>query len=115
MSISFTNGVIVLVESDTPGEWWNGKSWQTTKFIQAMRFGEMKSMGGVEIATEYTEPFQHDNFWYRFKIENGWGPVFIQNISTTRSREIKYFQLYPDKDENSFYKCIKASDINISK
>ena len=45
-TLTISNGMIVLVESDKKGEWWTALPWQFETFINAMKFGTMKSMGG---------------------------------------------------------------------
>ena len=89
-SYTFTNGLIILVESDKKGEWWSALKWQQDEFIKAMRFGTMKSMCFPN-PIEYSDKFEHDSMEYRFIIENDWGPCWIENLTTKRKRKIQYF------------------------
>ena len=100
--ISFSNGMLILVEGDKPNktQWWKANVWQSSEFIKAMRFGTMKSMGGYPVPTEYTTPFEINNFTYRFIIENEWGPCYIENMTTTKKRQIIYTELGTYKDSN---------------
>ena len=101
-SVSFSNGMLILVEGDKPNktQWWKANGWQSTEFIKAMCFGTMKSMGGYHVPTEYTTPFEINNFTYRFIIENEWGPCYIENMTTTKKRQIIYTELGTYKDSN---------------
>jgi hypothetical protein len=94
-SLSFTNGYIVFVEGNDPSgnEWWLAHEWQKDNFLEAMRFGEMKTMGGCYVPDEKTEPFYIGNFKYRFIIENEWGPCYLHNMTTDKKRRIKYINL----------------------
>mgnify|MGYP004006334515 CR=1 FL=1 len=100
MSIAFSGGIIVLVESDNEKEWWLAKDWQAQEFIKAMEFGTMKSMGGYPVPIEYTTPFTVNTFTYRFIIENEWGPCYIENMNTTKKRQIIYTELGKFTDSN---------------
>lgn len=99
MSLTFTSGIVVFIQADKENEWWLAQEWQKTHFFSVMKFGEMKSMGGYIIATETTEEFTHNNFRYKFIIENGWGPVTLENITTGKKRQIRYLCL--DNKDNS--------------
>lgn len=92
MSLSFTDGIVVFIESDKAGEWWLAKTWQKTNFMKAMQFGTMKSMGGY-IATETTKPFNNGPYTYSFIIEEGWGPIYLENQTTGKKREVRYHHL----------------------
>ena len=35
MSVTFSSGIIVLVESDDKNEWWLAKDWQAQEFIKS--------------------------------------------------------------------------------
>lgn len=91
----FTEGLIVLVESDTKGEWWVAQDWQSSRFIKAMNFGSMKSMGGVSIPSEKSESFTYNSFSYHFilEFENGGPPCYIVNENTGKKRRILYYDL----------------------
>ena len=91
-SVTFTNGLIIMVEADKRGEWFQALPWQEKKFIEAMRFGSMKSMGRPN-PMEYTQEFTHNGMKYRFIIEDDWGPCWIENMTTKRKRKIVYFEL----------------------
>lgn len=101
--IRISEGMIVLVESDTKGEWWVAQSWQSERFIKAMEFDRMKSMGGGPIPSEKTESFSYNGFTYHFILEfgNGGPPCYIVNESTGKKREIKYFDLNSRQFENT--------------
>lgn len=90
--ITFTDGLVVLVEADRRGEWFNALPWQQKKFTEVMRFGTMKSMCYPN-PIEYTPEFTHNGMKYRFIIENDWGPCWIENMSTKKKRKIVYFEL----------------------
>ena len=90
--ITFTNGLIVLVEADRKGEWFKALPWQQEKFIEVMKFGTMKSMGRPN-PTEYTPQFKHNGMTYRFIIDDDWGPCWIENMTTKKKRKIVYFEL----------------------
>ena len=89
---TFTDGLIILVESDKKGEWWSALKWQQDEFIKAMRFGTMKSMCFPN-PIEYSDKFKHDSMEYRVIIENDWGPCWIENLTTKKKRRIQYFEL----------------------
>ena len=91
-SVTFTNGLIIMVEADKRGEWFQALPWQEKKFIEFMGFGSMKSMG-IPNPIEYTPKFTHNGMKYRFIIENDWGPCWIENMTTKRKRKIVYFEL----------------------
>ena len=92
--MKFTNGLLILVEGDTPNktEWFQAYEWQATEFIKVMRFGEMKSMGYPNIE-ELSKPFTYRTYEYRFIIKNDWGPCFLHNMTTGKQREVQYFQI----------------------
>lgn len=94
-SIRISEGMIVLVESDKKGEWWVAQSWQSERFIKAMEFGKMKSMGGCVIPSEKSESFAYNGFTYHFILEfqNAGPPCYVVNETTGKKREIKYFDL----------------------
>lgn len=94
-NMSLSDGMIILVESDTKGEWWVAQRWQSERFIKAMEFDRMKSMGGGPIPSEKTQSFEYNGFIYHFilEFENGAPPCYIVNESTRKRREIKYFDL----------------------
>jgi hypothetical protein len=93
--ITISEGIIVLIESDKKGEWWVAQHWQSERFIKAMEFDRMKSMGGGPIPSEKTESFAYNGFIYHFilEFENGAPPCYIVNESSGKKREIKYFDL----------------------
>jgi hypothetical protein len=93
-SFTFTNGYLILVEGNNKQktEWFKAKSWQETEFLKVMRLGTMKSMG-MPNPIEYTKEFSRNGYKYRFIIENDWGPVHIENITTGKKREVKYFEI----------------------
>ena len=101
-TIRITEGMIILVESDTKREWWVAQDWQSERFIKAMEFGSMKSMGGGPIPSEKTDSFAYNGFTYHFilEFENGGPPCYIVNESTGKKREIKYFDLNSGQFEN---------------
>ena len=92
MSIAFSGGIIVLVESNNEKEWWLAKDWQAQEFIKTMEFGTMKSMGHPNPIT-ISNTFIHEGHRYHFIIENDWGPCSIKNLDTGKIRKIKYFEL----------------------
>ena len=98
-TLTISNGMIVLVESDNKGEWWPALPWQFDTFVSAMEFGTMKSMGGHYVDSyEHTKPFIKDNMKYRYVIKNDWGPCWIENLTTNKKRKIKYFELGESKE-----------------
>lgn len=99
MNVSFSDGFVVFVESDKPGEWWLAKSWQKREFMRVMKFGTMKSMGGCVQPDEITEPFKEGQYKYRFIIQNEWGPVTLENVTTGKKRQINYHHLFPETDD----------------
>ena len=115
-SISFTEGVLVLVESDKKGEWWNALPWQSTEFVNAIKLGTMKTMGGCySDTTEYTNEFEQDGMLYRFIIKNYWGPCWIENITTKKKREVKYFEIGNILDKSLTNVKTKISECKIVK
>ena len=96
MSLTFTEGLLILVEGDN-NNWYNARDWQAKEFIEAMKFGTMKSMGQPMPRTE-TEPFNKNGYRYQFIILNDWGPCFIKNINTGKEREIIYLRINSSKD-----------------
>lgn len=92
MSNTFPDGYMVFVESDTPKKWWISKEWQKNEFLKAMKFGTMKTMGYPNPHITST-PFKTEGFNYRFIIKNDWGPVYLENLDTKKTREIKYMEL----------------------
>ena len=110
MSIAFTDGMLILVESDKKGLWWEALPWQSEQFIKAMKFGTMKSMCIPNPLTQ-TETFTQDGMKYHFLIENDWGPCTLVNETTNKKRLIKYFEI--SKPEHINYDDIKPSQIVI--
>lgn len=105
---TFKTGTLIFVEGDRVDEWWQAHDWQVKEFLKAMRFGEMKSMGGCPIPPEYTEKFVHGGFEYRFTIIDGYNPCYINNLTTGKTREIKFYHLGKEGDMNNgkiFRKC----------
>ena len=100
MSITFSNGIMILVEGDN-NNWYSAQKWQGEEFIRVMRFGTMKSMGAPS-PREETEPFKKNDFTYRFIILNDWGPCYLKNMDTGKQREIKYIELQPSKSHQPF-------------
>lgn len=92
MSYKATSGLLVWVEGDKKGEWYTANDWQYKKFVDAIEFGTMKTMGYPNPLVR-TEPFKNGVYMYRFHIHNDWNPCFIENMTTKKIREIKYFQL----------------------
>jgi hypothetical protein len=94
-AITISQGMIVLVASDKKGEWWVAQPWQSERFIKAMEFGKMKSMGGCVIPSEKSESFAYNGFTYHFILEfqNTGPPCYVVNETTGKKREIKYFDL----------------------
>lgn len=93
-SISFTNGFLVLIEGDKTDktEWFKAHKWQEDEFFKVMCFGSMKSMGYPK-PIEQTEPFFRNGYKYRFIIENDWGPVTLENMTTGKKRAIQYLEI----------------------
>ena len=92
MSIVITDGLMILVESDKKGEWWQALPWQRDQFINAMEFGTMKSMCYPNPLTK-TKTFSQDGMKYHFLIENDWGPCSLVNETTKKKRAIRYFNI----------------------
>lgn len=103
--LSFQTGTLIFVKGDKVDEWWLALDWQAREFLKVMQFGKMKSMGGCIIPTEYTAPFREGPFEYRFVIEDGWGPCFLENLSTGKKRSIRYFHLGNETHEKIFRNC----------
>lgn len=95
MSFKTTDGILVLVEGDSPKgkEWYTALPWQAEEFVRVMRFGHMKSMGSGPCPLEKTKPFTQNGFQYQFLIHNDWGPCYLKNMSTGKEREIKYLEI----------------------
>ena len=91
-SFTFTNGLIMIVESDKEGEWWSALKWQQDQFIKAMRFGTMKSMG-YPTPIEYSDKFVNNSAEYRFIIENDGVLVGLKILQNKEKRKIRYFEL----------------------
>ena len=111
VSLTLTDGLIVLIKGDNKDEWHTAYDWQTREFIKAMEFGTMKSMGIPNPRTE-TKPFSHRGITYRFIIIDDWGPCYIKNMQSGREREIKYFELgniYKNRETNN----VKKSHIKV--
>ena len=104
-TITFTDGLIMLIEADKENEWFYAKPWQFTRFIDAMKFGTMKSMGYPN-PKEITNTFIENGMTYRFIIENDWGPCFIENVTTGRIRKIRYIELGNYIKQNEIKKSI---------
>ena len=112
--VTLTSGTVVFVEADEKkinGGW--QKIGRQPAFLEAIQFGTMKSMGGLySEVEEITKEFKHNGFNYHFIIKNHWGPCYIKNLTTGKTRELQYFHLKKDRDEldaNSF----SASNIEI--
>jgi len=110
MSITFSDGMFILVEADERGQWWPALSWQSNQFIKAMEFGTMKSMCIPNPLTK-TKTFTQDGMKFHFLIENDWGPCTLVNETTNKKRAI----IYPEigKSECLNYDNIKQSKITI--
>lgn len=98
MSYKATTGLLVWVEGDKKDEWFYALDWQFKEFVKVMKFGTMKSMCYPN-PLEKTEPFKHGLYEYRFHIYNDWNPCFIENMTTKKVREIKYFELGKSKSD----------------
>ena len=112
MNITFSDGLLVMVEADKKNEWFNATDWQKREFIKVMEFGTMKSMcyPNPHVETEvFTAPNKGQ---YKFHIYNDWGPVYIENIHTKKKREVKYFELFKTNDKKFEH---KPSTIKINK
>jgi len=107
--VVFTSGYLIIVEGNKSDEWNDALPWQEEKFMEAMDFGSMKSMG-IPNPITLTEPFTNGDFQYQFKIINDWNPCYIINMTTGKVREIKYLPLFKTKDDSSQ----KVSDNTIS-
>ena len=92
MSYKATSGLLVWIQGDIKGEWYIALDWQYKHFVRAMKFGTMKSMGYPNPLVK-TMPFTHGPYKYRFHIHDDWNPCFIENMTTKKVREIKYFEL----------------------
>ena len=95
-SLTFTDGLLILIEGDTKNQWWKAMKWQSEQFIEDMEFGTMKSMGFPN-EIKYCKPFKHGNYLYRFIIKNDWGPCYIENMITKKRRRILYFSVNGDE------------------
>ena len=112
-SITFTNGFLILIEGDKSDktEWFKAHKWQEDEFLKVMKFGTMKSMCYPN-PLEETEPFFQNGYKYRFLIENDWGPVTLENMTTGKKRAIKYLEIGKtfkdispeDEDEDGVYR-----------
>ena len=91
-SVTFSSGILILIESDTPNKWWKAKQWQSIEFIKAMEFGTMKTMGFPNPIT-YSKTFSYNTFDYRFIIKNDWGPCSIHNMTTGKERRVLYLDI----------------------
>ena len=98
--VSFTTGTLIFVEGDKKDEWWIAQDWQAQKFLEIMCFGEMKSMGGCVVPTEYGEVFKHNGFEYQFILEENYGPCFLKNKTTGKTRQVMYFHLGKENDDS---------------
>jgi hypothetical protein len=106
VSLTLTDGLIILVKGDIKDEWHTAYDWQSREFIKAMEFGTMKSMCFPNPRTE-TKPFTHRGIQYKFIIINDWGPCYIKNMQSGREREVKYFELgniYTNRETNNVKK-----------
>lgn len=94
MSFKTTDGYLVMVEGNSRHgkEWFLALPWQAKRFVEVMRFGEMKSMG-IPNPKDETKPFQENGYQYQFIILNDWGPCYLRNMDTGKEREIKYMEL----------------------
>ena len=99
MPAKFSEGILIFIESDEKGIWWQAKKWQADTFISFMRFGTMKSMG-MPNPHVVSNVFKEDGFKYRIHVHNDWGPCYLENVNTKKKREIKYYELY--KNNNVF-------------
>lgn len=109
--VTLTSGTVVFVEADKKNKWWLAEDWQTSRFLEAIQFGTMKSMGGLySDVEEITKEFKHNGFNYHFIIKNHWGPCYIKNLTTGKTRELQYFHLKKDRDELDSF---SASNIEI--
>lgn len=99
--VTFSNGLLILIEGDvTDGSVWHtAYDWQHHQFLRAMKFGTMKSMGYPNPLT-YSETFSINDYWYRFEIHNDWGPVYLENMNTSKKRRIQYFHITPSTKES---------------
>jgi hypothetical protein len=114
---TFKTGTLIFVEGDRVDEWWQPLDWQAREFLKAMRFGEMKSMGGCVQPTEYTDKFKQAQFEYRFIIEDGYGhepSCYLENLSTGKKREIKFYHLGKEGDMNNG-KIFRKCDIKVTR
>ena len=92
MSYKATTGLLVWIEGDNKGEWYTAKDWQYKWFVNTIGFGTMKTMC-IPNPLVKTEPFIHGEYKYRFHIHNDWNPCYLENMTTKKKREIKYFEL----------------------
>lgn len=99
MSFTFSDGMLILIEGNkNKKEWFTAHEWQIKEFRGAMMFGQMKSMGHP-LPLEKTKPFEHNRYTYRFHIYNDWGPCYLENMTTNKKREIKYFDIHNSSEE----------------
>ena len=111
MSYTATSGLIVWIEGDKKNEWYTAYDWQYKQFLNAIQFGTMKSMGYPNPLVK-TKPFKNGIYMYRFHIHNDWNPCYIENMTTKKIREIKYFELGISAHSYSDKAVIKKSIIN---
>jgi hypothetical protein len=100
MSLTISNGLLILIEGDN-NDWYSALDWQVNEFIKEMKFGTMKSMGHPNPRIE-TKPFRKNSYRYQFIILNDWGPCYLKNIDTDKEREIKYLELQPSNKNYLF-------------
>lgn len=92
--ITFSDGTLILIEGNKNGkEWFPALPWQADRFIEAIQFGTMKTMGSTVNPRTETDPFVEGAYRYQFIILNDWGPCYLRNVTTGKEREIKYFHL----------------------
>ena len=96
---TLTNGVIVFVEGNND-DWYYAQNWQKIKFFEFMKFGTQKSMA-MPNKHVVSDKFKYNDYEYCFHVYDDWGPVYLENITTGRKREIKYLELYKS-DVNRF-------------
>lgn len=87
----FPSGYVVFVQSDIKGKWWLALDWQKKRFMDAMQFGTMKSMG-YPVEFEETDMFAEQGHRYKIEIYDETKAVLV-NLDTDKRREFRYSNL----------------------
>tara|TARA_Y100000590_G_scaffold267852_1_gene300791 strand:+ start:10248 stop:10646 length:399 start_codon:yes stop_codon:yes gene_type:complete len=111
------DNLVIFIEGDN-NQWHSAFEWQKKEFNKVLKYGTMKSMGGLYSPIyETSNIIMKNGYRYQFVIFNHWNPCFLVNLDTKKIREVKYYEISKSKFHvhDSLNNILNISNEDISK